>query len=68
MDARLSESIRLRARVLEGGGVKPLDALHAACAEEAGASHLLTSDDAFVKRYAGSIAVLNPLDFVLTLT
>lgn len=67
VDAPLSESIRLRARALEDGGVKPLDALHAACAEEAGASHRLTCDDAFLKRYAGSIAVLNPLDFVLTL-
>lgn len=68
VDTSLSESIRLRARALEGAGVKPLDALHAACAEESGASHFLTCDDALVKRYAGAMASLNPLDFVLTLT
>ncbi len=62
-----SEAIRARARVLESGGLKPLDALHVACAETA-AGLFLTCDDRLVKRYAGKIAVLNPLDFVLSLS
>jgi len=64
----LSESIRARARALAGSGLKPLDALHAACAEAAAASHFLTCDDRLMKRYAGKIAALNPLDFVLSLS
>lgn len=63
----LSEIIRARARELETGGLKPLDALHVASAETAGASHFLTCDDRLVRRYAGKITVLNPSDFVLTL-
>jgi len=61
----LTESIR--ARALESDGLTPLDALHVACAETA-AGHFLTCDDRLVKRYAGKIAVLNPLDFVLSLS
>ena len=67
-DARLGESVKARANELQRGGLKPLDALHVACAEAAGASHFLTCDDRLIRRYAGKIAVLNPLDFVLQLS
>jgi hypothetical protein len=55
----------LRAQELESSGVKGLDALHAACAEEAGAMYLITCDDVFIKKYTGGIAVINPADFIL---
>ena len=64
-EATLGESVKSRANELQRGGLKPLDALHVACAETAGASHFLTCDDRLIRRYAGQIAVLNPLDFVL---
>ena len=67
-DAKLDESVKSRANELQRGGLKPLDALHVACAETAGASHFLTCDDRLIRRYAGKIAVLNPLDFVLQLS
>jgi predicted nucleic acid-binding protein len=63
----LSETIRARARELEAGGLKPLDALHVACAETSAASHFLTCDDRLLKRYAGKIAILNPADFIVAL-
>ena len=61
----LSPAIRQRAQELESRGVKPLDALHAAAAEAARCSHLLTFDDRFLKRYTGPLAALNPADFVV---
>lgn len=67
-EAELNESVKSRANDLQRGGLKPLDALHIACAEAAGVSHFLTCDDRLVRRYAGKIAVLNPLDFVLQLS
>jgi predicted nucleic acid-binding protein len=62
----LSPSIKQRALVLESLGVGALDALHGACAEAAGCTHLLTCDDRFRKRYTGPITVLNPADFIVT--
>ena len=64
-EATLDETVKARAHDLQRGGLKPLDALHAACAEAAGASHFLTCDDRLIRRYAGQMAVLNPLAFVL---
>lgn len=61
----MSPAIKTRAQELENHGVKALDALHAASAEASQCSHLLTCDDRFVKRYVGSITVLNPADFVV---
>lgn len=63
----LSESVRARAHALESGGLKPLDALHLACAEVAGANYFISCDDRLTKRYSGKTTCLNPLDFVLTL-
>jgi len=46
----LSEMIEQRARVFEKAGIKPLDALHLASAEEAGTDYFCTCDDKFLKR------------------
>ena len=46
----LSEQVEKRARELGAAGIKPLDALHLASAEEAQADYLCTCDDKFLKR------------------
>jgi predicted nucleic acid-binding protein len=60
----LTEPIRTRAHELVGNGQKPLDALHLACAETAGADWFLTCDDRLIKRYVGSLTVQTPPNFI----
>ncbi len=47
---RLQDSIEDRARAFTAAGVKPLDALHLASAEEAHADFFCTCDDRFLKK------------------
>jgi hypothetical protein len=61
----LTPEIKQRAGELETIGVKPIDVLHAASAESAACTHLLTCDDRFRKRYTGPLNILNPADFVV---
>ena len=61
----LSPAIKQRAQELELVGVKSLDALHAASAEAAHCSSLITCDNRILKRYIGPLAVLNPAEFVV---
>ena len=64
---QLDESIRKRARVLEGQSLEPLDALHLACAEEAKAGYFITCDDRIIKRYQGeALTVMNPVNYVIS--
>ena len=60
----LTDAIRTRAHELAGHGQKPLDALHLACAEAAGADWFLTCDDRLIKRYVGSLSVQTPTHFI----
>jgi len=46
----LDESIELRAHTFLNLGIKPLDALHLACAEAAEADFFCTCDDRFLRR------------------
>jgi PIN domain-containing protein len=48
VEAALTESAAARARELGGLGFSPLDALHTAFAEEAGAALLATTDDGLI--------------------
>lgn len=65
----LNTSIKGRARELEKQGVKPVDALHVACAETAAVDYFLTCDDNLTKRYKdGKMIVCNPVEFVLNIT
>jgi len=62
----LSESVAIRARVLESLGFGAFDALHAAFAEEAGAGWLATTDDRLVAlgrkhREDLAVAIVNPV-------
>ncbi|MBI5030465.1 MAG: PIN domain-containing protein [Chloroflexi bacterium] len=48
--AILNEQVETRARQLESLGIKPLDALHVAFAEQAQADYFCTCDDRLLKR------------------
>ena len=55
-----------RAGELEEAGVRPLDALHVACAEAAECDLFLTCDDRLINRYEGELNVMNPVDFIVS--
>jgi predicted nucleic acid-binding protein len=46
----VSDQTENRAKELNGMGLKPLDALHLACAEAAQVDYFCTCDDKFLKR------------------
>ena len=55
---KLSEKIIIQ-------GVKNKDAIHMACAIEAGCNYFLTTDDVILKRYSGNdIRVCSPIEFI----
>jgi len=62
------EAIRGRARALQqAANLGANDAVHIACAAEAGAGYFVTCDDSLLKRARGlvpGLAVLNPLAYV----
>lgn len=65
----LTAAIVERGEVLEATGFKSYDALHIACAEEAGAEALLTTDDRMLRlarRVQGSlrVRVANPVEWL----
>jgi len=61
---KLIDEIVQKAVILEKMGIKGMDALHLACAEEAKADFFLTCDEKIVKRYKGCLCVKNPIDFM----
>ncbi len=68
-DLSLNDVIRERASNLERQGIKPIDALHLACAETGEAEYFLTCDDKIVKRYEeNEMTALNPVGFILRVT
>ena len=68
----VTESIRERANLLAAGNIKPLDALHIACAETAVADFFITCDDRLIRRYQSipdaKMTICNPPDFVRIVT
>lgn len=64
----VNPAIRQRAIVLEGFGIKALDALHVACAESVSIDFLLTCDDRLIRRYRQigntKMNVTDPVTFV----
>ena len=65
----LSLEVQDRARSFERSGIKPLDALHLACAVEADADYFCTCDDRLLKR-ARAVQdvppkVVSPLELIL---
>lgn len=66
----LSEAVGRRARELRAQGLRDLDALHLAAAEQGGAEILITTDDRFVTatralQPASTVRVENPVIFEL---
>jgi hypothetical protein len=63
---QLSPEIEARAHGFHQAGLKPLDALHLACAVEAGADYFCTCDDRLLKRaravHSGPPKVVSPLE------
>ena len=64
----VNDRVENRALNLVESGIKPLDALHPACAEEAGAEYLCTCDDGFKRRARESeslrLQVVSPTELV----
>jgi predicted nucleic acid-binding protein len=65
---KLQHGIIDRAKTLEKEGVKPVDALHVAAAEQAQCDVFLTCDDRLLRRYSGSVKAMNPVTFILEIT
>ncbi len=63
-----NQAIIERAQELEQQGLGTIDALHVACAEAASSDYFLTCDDRLIRRYQGSLNVVNPVNFVLAMT
>ena len=61
-----NSNILSKATDLTTNGLKPKDAIHIACAKDAGCEYFLTTDDQVIKKMANNkdITVLNPTDFV----
>jgi predicted nucleic acid-binding protein len=68
----VDESIRQRANLLAENSIKPLDALHVACAETATANYFVTCDDRLIRRYQllanSKMVICNPPEFVRLVT
>jgi predicted nucleic acid-binding protein len=67
-DQNVNDGIRERATELEGSGIKPLDALHLACAEVARVDYFVSCDDRLLRRYRSLahalVQVTVPTEFV----
>jgi len=46
-------------------GIKGMDALHLACAEQLQVDAFITCDDKMIKKYLGIIPVINPVTFTM---
>ncbi len=66
VDVSVSAPVEKVAETLALIGVKPMDALHVACAIEAHAEYFLTTDKALLRKMAkhDSIRVVDPVDFI----
>ena len=62
----VNDTIRQRAKQLEAVGVKPMGALHVACAEAAECDWFFTTDRDLLNKAKGlsSMRIANPLDFI----
>jgi len=61
-----SDTIVTQAVKFESKGIKPRDALHVACALEAGADYFLTCDDKLINKASSirGLKILNPIRFI----
>jgi predicted nucleic acid-binding protein len=59
-----SDTITQTAKELVTHGLKPKDAIHAACAIESGCDYFLTTDDKLARFKDRRITIINPIDFI----
>ncbi len=52
---------------LEASGIKGLDALHLACAERLKADYFVTCDGRIIRKYTGTVIVVNPVELTMTM-
>ena len=57
-------SVREKARIIMGSGVRAKDALHIACAIFAKADYFVTTDKKLLNKTVDGIMIINPIDFV----
>ncbi|MEH1824146.1 MAG: PIN domain-containing protein [Nostoc sp.] len=61
----VDENIRVRGEQLEQQGIKPIDALHVACAEASQSNYFITCDRRLINRCQDlSLLVINPTNFI----
>jgi predicted nucleic acid-binding protein len=60
-----NETILNDANRYQKDNIKKLDALHLACAKDAGADFFITTDDPLLKYQTSDINIINPVDFVI---
>jgi predicted nucleic acid-binding protein len=61
-----SEVLLKNANKIASSGIKNADSLHIACAIEASADYLITTDSRVLKYKTDEIKIVNPVQFVLT--
>ena len=61
----LNDRLARRAQEIEELGIKGLDALHLACAERLKADYFVTCDDRMIRKYTGTIVVINPVELTM---
>jgi predicted nucleic acid-binding protein len=61
----LNDSLAKRAREIEVMGIRGLDALHLACAEKLKVDYFVTCDDRMIRKYTGTIIVVNPVELTM---
>ncbi|WP_256973431.1 PIN domain-containing protein [Nostoc sp. T09] len=66
MRVLVDENLRIRAEQLEQQGIKPIDALHVACAEASRSDYFITCDRRLINRCQNlSLKVINPSNFII---
>ena len=61
----LNDKLANRAQEIEELGMKGIDALHLACAERLKADYFVTCDDRMIRKYTGTVVVINPVELTM---
>ncbi len=61
----LNDNLASRAQEIEASGIKCLDALHLACAEILKVDYFVTCDDRIIRKYTGTVVVINPVELTM---
>jgi predicted nucleic acid-binding protein len=65
VDYDKAEKVESKAALIMESHIKNKDAIHIACAIEAGCDYFITTDDSLIKKYTGNeILICNPVDFI----